>query len=166
VNDALRALGTEELRAAVRAVLREVLPADVVAGSAPSTPSSGDVVIAGDADLTAFVRRVAAMCEDPAVRAALQDGRHGFRFAAGSGGFEAQALTAFAPQPPKDSSVEVRAERASKPLVRVERGAVTERMVQKASTEGSRLVLARGAVLTPLARDKARSLGVEIEKEH
>jgi hypothetical protein len=26
-------------------------------------------------------------------------------------------------------------------------------------------VLGRGAVLTPLARDKARSLGVEIEKE-
>ncbi len=30
---------------------------------------------------------------------------------------------------------------------------------------GTRLVLGRGAVLTPLARDKARSLGVEIEKE-
>jgi hypothetical protein len=47
----------------------------------------------------------------------------------------------------------------------VERGAVTERAVVKAAADGARLVVGRKAVLTPLARDKARVLGVEIEKE-
>jgi hypothetical protein len=141
----LSGLGAEELRAAVRAVLREVLPADVVAD--PGTRSH-DVTIASDADLTAFIRRVAALCEDDQVRAAMQDGRHGFRLAGASPG-----LVTVAAQPPRPAEL------------RVERGAVTERTVVKAAAEGARLVLGRGAVLTPLAKDKARSLGVEIEKE-
>jgi len=48
---------------------------------------------------------------------------------------------------------------------RIEHGAVTERAVKKAKADGARLVLGRRAVLTPLARDRARILGVEIEKE-
>jgi hypothetical protein len=49
---------------------------------------------------------------------------------------------------------------------RVERGAVTERMVREAAAAGERrLVLGRRAVLTPLARDRARAIGVEIVKE-
>ena len=35
----------------------------------------------------------------------------------------------------------------------------------KAAADGARLVVGPKAVLTPLARDKARVLGVEIEKE-
>ncbi len=48
---------------------------------------------------------------------------------------------------------------------RVEKGAVTERAVQAAASAGARLVLGPRAVLTPLARDRARALGVPIEKE-
>ena len=48
---------------------------------------------------------------------------------------------------------------------RVEQGAVTERAVIAAARAGERLVLGPRAVLTPLARDKARALGVPIEKE-
>jgi len=48
---------------------------------------------------------------------------------------------------------------------RVERGAVTERRVAAAAQAGGRLVLGPRAVLTPLAREKARALGVEIERE-
>jgi hypothetical protein len=48
---------------------------------------------------------------------------------------------------------------------RVEKGAVTERAVIAAARAGERLVLGPRAVLTPLARDKARALGVPIEKE-
>jgi hypothetical protein len=47
----------------------------------------------------------------------------------------------------------------------VERGAVTERAVAAAAAAGARLVLGPGAVLTPLAKDKARALGVPIDKE-
>ena len=49
--------------------------------------------------------------------------------------------------------------------LRVERGAVTERKVDEAAKAGARLVLGPGAVLTPLARDKARARGIEIERE-
>ena len=49
--------------------------------------------------------------------------------------------------------------------LRIERGAVTERAVVAASKNGGRIVLGPGAVVTPLARDKARALGVALEKE-
>ena len=42
---------------------------------------------------------------------------------------------------------------------------MTERAVVKAAADGARVVVGRKAVLTPLARDKARVMGVEIEKE-
>jgi hypothetical protein len=47
----------------------------------------------------------------------------------------------------------------------VDKGAVTEAMVGQAAQAGARLVLGRRAVLTPLARDRARAAGVEIERE-
>jgi hypothetical protein len=49
--------------------------------------------------------------------------------------------------------------------MRIERGAVTERTVEQAAKAGARLVLAPGAVPTPLAREKARALGIAIERE-
>ena len=48
---------------------------------------------------------------------------------------------------------------------RIEKGAVTERMVAAAAKAGAALVLGPRAVLTPLARDKARALGVPVQKE-
>lgn len=144
-NGTLAGLSTEELRAAVRSVLREVLPDGVVADGVPAPGgASGDVVLSSDADLSAFVRRVAALCEDPQLRATLQNGRHGFRLV--------QQVTTEPDEP-------------GTPVTRIERGAVTERAVLRAANDGARLLLGRGAVLTPLARDKARTLGVEIEKE-
>jgi hypothetical protein len=49
--------------------------------------------------------------------------------------------------------------------MRIGHGAVTERTIRKAADAGGRLVLGPGAVLTPLAREKARALGVDIERE-
>jgi hypothetical protein len=42
-------------------------------------------------------------------------------------------------------------------------GVITEQKIDKHAAEG-KLVLAPGAVLTPLARDKARRLGLKIER--
>lgn len=149
-------LGADELREAVRAVLREVLPAELVRGAAQGA-AQGDAVplehvaVRDDGDLDALVRRVATLCEDPTRRAALRDGRHGFRL---SGDRSAGPVSA-GRRPPA----------AGPGIVRVDRGAVTERAVAQAAADGSRLVLGPRAVLTPLARDKARVLGVDIEKE-
>ena len=49
---------------------------------------------------------------------------------------------------------------------RIEKGAVTERHIKAIAESQQRLVLGRAAVLTPLAREQARALGVAIEKEH
>jgi hypothetical protein len=54
---------------------------------------------------------------------------------------------------------------ASPGAMRIAHGAVTERTIKKAAEAGGRLVLGPGAVLTPLAREKARALGVDIERE-
>lgn len=144
----LSGLSTDELRAAVREVLREVIPAHVADRPRALEPAGAphEVVLADDADLDAFVSRLATLCADPAARTALAEGRHGYRLA---------AARAAGPAPPPVSAG----------VTRVERGAVTERIVARAAAAGDRLVLGRRAVLTPLGRDRARSLGVPVEKE-
>ena len=138
-----------------------VPPPPVAAVLRPSTwarpPADGDVVGGGadgvtepvtldsDEDLQRFVGGLLARFEDPRERSAIRAGR--LRFAlrrSGAGG--APAL------PPAGT-------------VRVDRGAVTERKVEEAAKAGARLVLGPGAVLTPLAREKARARGIEIERE-
>ena len=149
----LSGLSADELRAEVRAVLRELLPGMVgqAAGDAGQQPE--DVAMRTDADLDAFARRVAALCEDPAQRAAIREGRRRFRLAGGARAGAGPATGGRTAAPAGG-------------VVRIDHGAVTERRVAQAAAEGSRLVLGRRAVLTPLARDRARTLGVVIEKEH
>ena len=156
------------LRALVREVLAEVLPrvaSEAAAAVAPAKPGlaqaaavpppqpglahsvredvgSVEVVsLRSDADLDAFVKYLLRLFENPARRQALRAGRLRFRLAPGS----------------VPGSV--------RPRHRIEKGAVTEAMVTAAAKEGAKLVLGPRAVLTPLARDRARSRGVEIEKE-
>jgi hypothetical protein len=147
-NGGAAGLSTDELRAAVRAVLHDVLPAAVIAPRS-ADGAAQEVSLRTDAELDAFVRRVAALCDDPGQRSALKDGRRRFTLASASAGGQTPAATPA----------------ATAPVVRVDRGAVTERTVKKAAADGARLVVGPRAVLTPLARDKARSLGVQVERE-
>lgn len=98
------------------------------------------VRLATDQELHEFVLHVLALADNPKRRRDLLAGR--FRFT-------------LAPAAATASAAEHR----------VEKGAVTERAVQAAASAGARLVLGPRAVLTPLARDRARALGVPIEKE-
>jgi hypothetical protein len=98
------------------------------------------VRLATDQELHEFVLRVLALADNPKRRRDLLAGRFRFTLAPA-------AVTASAAEH------------------RVEKGAVTERAVQAAASAGARLVLGPRAVLTPLARDRARALGVPIEKE-
>lgn len=102
------------------------------------------VDLRSDADLDAFVRSLVHRFENPRDRMAIRSGKLRFRLGA---------------------TAETTSQSASAPAIRIERGAVTERAVRDAAAQGARLVLAPRAVLTPMARDRARSLGVEIEKE-
>jgi hypothetical protein len=98
------------------------------------------VLITSDAELDAFVQRLLHRLEDSHERAAIRSGA--LRFALGHG-----------------SGASAGGER------RIDHGAVTERIVREAAASGGTIVLGPRAVLTPLARDVARTLGVTIEKE-
>jgi hypothetical protein len=140
----------EELRALVREVIRDVLPNGL--------PVTETVNLSTDEDLAAFVKRLLDL--DPDQCEELRSGRKRFRLAPPP-----------APQgphaPPVPAGAANGAERAGKtsPVRHIERGAVTEAVVAAAARAGERLVLGRGAVLTPLARDRARASGVQIDKE-
>ena len=172
---------SDAIRATIREVLAELLPAAApsraaspgaassgvarpapalpvpapYSGSAPAGPAQPGLAYAvsenaqsvetvslrTDADLSAFVRRLLHLFENPKHRDALRSGRLRFRVAPAAVPGSAQ------------------------PAHRVDKGAVTEAMVAGAAKDGARLVLGRRAVLTPLARDRARAAGVEIERE-
>jgi hypothetical protein len=135
---------SEELRALVREVIRDVLPKGL--------PVTETVNLSTDEDLAMFVKRLLDL--DPDQREELRSGRKRFRLAT-------------TPAPSVAAGAANGAERAgeSTPVRRIERGAVTEAVIKAAARAGQRLVLGRGAVLTPLARDRARASGVPIEKE-
>ena len=134
----------DELRALVREVIRDVLPHGL--------PVTETVNLSSDEDLATFVKRLLDL--DPDEREELRSGRKRFRLAALPG-----------PSRPAGAVREAERAGAAEPARRIERGAVTEAMIKAAARAGERLVLGRGAVLTPLARDRARASGVPIEKE-
>ena len=138
----------DELRALVREVIRDVLPKGL--------PVTETVNLSTDDDLATFVRRLLDL--EPDQREELRSGRKRFRM---------PEISSVSPAPSVAAGAANGAERAgeSTPVRRIERGAVTEAVVTAAARAGERLVLGRGAVLTPLARDRARASGVPIEKE-
>jgi hypothetical protein len=128
---------------ALRAVVRELL-AEAMAAAPARAPGEHVVTIADDAQLQAFVVRLLGLFEHAESREALRSGRLRFRLASANGAVAAGGS-------------------AGADLV-VESGALTERAVARAAHEGRRVVLGRRAVATPLALDKARSLGVRVER--
>lgn len=166
----------EELRALVREVVRDAVgnlgglnavtapqtpkpapppppaPATIAEqiGLEPTGPRAAEgrnrtetVRLNSDKDLDTFVRKLLRLFESPKTRADLKAGRLSFRLAPGPG---AGPGTGTGPV-----------------THRIDSGAVTERHI--ADLAGSTLVLGPRAVLTPLAREKARALGIVIQKE-
>jgi hypothetical protein len=129
--------------------------AEVIGGAAPAradgaaaangAPPAGAVPVSlrSDEELNLFARTLLA--RPPAERDAILAGR--LRFTLGAPAGAAPGGTT----PPG--------------VIRVDRGAVTERKVDEAARAGARLVLGPRAVMTPLAREKARAKGIAIERE-
>jgi hypothetical protein len=114
-------------------------PGEVIGDGPSASPARTEPVrLDSDGDLAAFVLSVLDRADD------IRAGRLRFTLAGGA------TSPAGATNPA---------------VVRVARGAVTERTVKKVADAGGRLVLGPGAVLTPLAREKARALGIDIERE-
>ena len=146
--------GMDDLRALIREVIRDQLSLIRETGVAET------VNLSTDADLTAFVSRLLSMDEQD--REDVRAGRKRFRLAA-------PALSVAAPAPSAGAAATATGSAAmavaGQAVRRIDKGAVTESVIRDAARAGQRLVLGPGAVLTPLARDRARASGVQIEKE-
>ncbi len=148
----------DALRALVRDVIRDVLPKGL--------PETETVNLSTDDDLAEFVTRLLDL--DDEERQELRAGRKRFRLAPAP-------LRPVAAPPPAANGTHHTAigthhadngiHHADNGTRRIGSGAVTEAVIRDAARAGQRLVLGRGAVLTPLARDRARASGVQIEKE-
>ncbi|MDO5697491.1 MAG: hypothetical protein Q4G51_05900 [Dermatophilus congolensis] len=158
----LRTLVAEAVREAVAALPSGARGSEAVRHSndaAVATPGAGFVSrdlprrrtlavrLATDDDLADFVRQLLGLFENPKTRSDLRNGwlRFSLNGVAGSG----RNVIG----------------RVGGGILRIERGVLTERQVASAADSGQSIVVAPGAVITPLARDKARTLGVHIEKE-
>jgi hypothetical protein len=117
--------------------------------NATEAPRVESVSISSDAELQAFIRRLLDLSAEPSGREALRSGRHGFRLAGGPD----------APKQAGDGAVAAGGEE------RIDSGVLSESKVIGLARSGRRIVLGKRVVVTPLARDKARQLGVKLERE-
>ncbi len=175
---------SDALRALVREMLRELVPAARTQSAAAERPAAGSgaprvesVSISSDAELQAFVRRLLDLSAEPGGREALRGGRHGFRLANGGGAPEPAAPELAAPQPaaPQPAAPQPAAPQPAAPQPaggperngeeRIDGGVLSESKVIGLARSGRRIVLGKRVVVTPLARDKARQLGVKLERE-
>ena len=158
----------DELRTLIREVIRDVLPKGL--------PVTETVNLSTNEDLAAFVTRLLDL--DSQTREDLRAGRKRFRLAVPpdpqAPPVTASPSTPVAAAPPgvhgfngaNGTNGQMAVNGFVEPLTRrIERGAVTEKVVREAARTGQRLVLGPAAVLTPLARDRARASGVKIDKE-
>ena len=137
---------TNPLSRDVRTIVREVL-AEVLASrkSASGTATVQSVRIATDNDLARFVARLIQELDDPTTSTDLRSGARRFTLRDVVGSVN----------PPVGTS--------SPPGTFALQGVITESRIERCAPDGA-LVLGAGAILTPLARDKARKLGLKIER--
>ena len=138
------------LRDLVKSVIAEEVAAIRKPGSAlASAPSEERVVIANDGDLVAFARRVLSLAGDPAKAKDIAAGRYPFRLARAAQQTRASTSQPTAPVPQSH---------------RIDSGVVTESTLNKLPRGLSQLLLGPGVTVTPLAKDRARALGLTFER--
>jgi hypothetical protein len=132
----------------LRALIRDVIATELAAakGAAPTAAQSEHRVrVASDADLAIFAKQVLALAADPSTRKKIDAGQYPFKLDAGQG-----AASSAAP--------------SSGGSARIDKGVVTESTLIKLPRGTKRLQIGPEVSVTPLARDKAGSLGITIER--
>jgi hypothetical protein len=139
----------------IRELVKSVIAEEVAAIRKPkvaSVPAAAEerIAIATDADLIGFARRVLSLAGDPAKAKEIAAGRYPFRL-------DRPTQTAGTP----------RATSASQPTAqshRIDSGVVTESTLNKLPRGLAQLLLGPGVTVTPLAKDRARALGLTFER--
>jgi hypothetical protein len=146
---------------AIRLLVREVLAEELArlkreTGSrtlATPQPAVREEVVSvrNSAELMQFVRRLLEVTKDGRARQEIEAGRWVFRLAGGgSGSGTVSASTSTAAD--------------AGGSVTIEQGLISERQIDGMPKTTRRLALGRRARLTPLARDRVRQRGIEIER--
>ena len=146
-NDMLRSLVREALRDALGGSdgIRNAAQALSNQGQQPTKPAQVIEVVSlnSNSEVTSFVNRILDLATDSKTLSAMRQGELVF-----------QLGNSTSSKGNHDSGT-----------TRIEKGAVTESTIRKAAESGSTLIVARKVVVTSLARDKARDLGVTIIRE-
>lgn len=161
-----------ELRSIVHEVLLEELAALRNAEGVTTTPASAPnsetdvaehslplqsptepcwVPMRAENDLALFARRVLQLAEDPRRRQAIEGGAFPFRFEQSTSGSHGNGVN------PGTSSAAIES--------RIDKGLVNEKHMNKLPQGTTILNLGKRATITPLARDKARKMGITIRRE-
>jgi hypothetical protein len=152
-------ISSQEIRQLVREALRDLLPgakapSEAVSGTllsrlraalADPKGSTVEVRVGSAGDLTAFVRDLLQAPED--VRVGILSGKIGLSLAPRG------QIAAPAAQAPQHAAQQIA------------KGVVTEIMVAEIGKTHGRLVIGKGVVVTPLARDRAREMKLEIVRD-
>lgn len=154
----------EALRALVRQALRESLPD--AAGEAPATddglaatirsalgrgkPAKVSVALHVDGDLDRFARGIVEACVDDEIKAAVL---------AGDLSFEPRQATPSAPVAKTPTQVQKTG------TFEMTSGVLSETRIIEISRTHNRIVVGKDVVLTPLARDKAREIKIELVRQ-
>lgn len=158
----------EELRALVRQALKESLgaagpvapavdqglAADLRAALGRGKPARLPVAAATGADLDRLAKGVAEACGDAEIKAAILAGDVRFEpMPAGQAGRPVAAKAAPAPAPAKAGAFEMAS------------GVLSEVKIVEISRTHSTILIGSDVVMTPLARDKAREMKVELVRQ-
>jgi len=150
-------ISSQEIRQLVRETLRDLLPAGKVQSETASgtllsrlraalnDPKRSTVELRIDSvgDLTSFARDLLQAPED--IRVGLLSGKIGL-------GLASQGVAQPAPAPRHAPH-------------QIEKGVVTEIMVAEIGKTSDRLIIGKGVVVTPLARDRAREMKLDIVRD-
>ena len=143
----------------IRELVKSVIAEEVAAIRKPKaahapTTAEERVAIANDADLIGFARRVLSLAGDPAKAKEIAAGRYPFRLDRPT-----QATAAPTPRATPTPTAPPPAQSH-----RIDSGVVTESTLNKLPRGLSRLLLGPGVTVTPLAKDRARALGLTFER--
>jgi hypothetical protein len=141
----------------IRELVKSVIAEEVAAIRKPKAtpapaPAQERIAIANDADLIGFARRVLALAGDPAKAKEIAAGRYPFRLDRPT-----QATVAPAPRIAPVAAPVAQSHR-------IDSGVVTESTLNKLPRGLSRLLLGPSVTVTPLAKDRARALGLTFER--
>lgn len=149
----------DTLRRLIRDIIGEEVATIKRTAALSTEPSTMMVSITRDADLATFARDVLRLAEDPRARDAIMTRTYPFHLSAGPTSEQIVRT-----MPASHALGSGSGHTTSGHSKRVDKGVVTEAFLAALPPGTTRLALAAGVTITPLARDKAKALNISIER--